>query len=166
MPTPAYLTIKGTSQGLITAGALSRESVGNAWQKGRENQILVQAVGHGISVPGGVQSGRRMHKPFVITKVMDKSTPLLYNAVRDGEALTLCRLDWYRPSHSGGLEHFFTTELTGAVIVDVELVMPHCQNESTAHYTQLESVHIAYQNITWRHEIGGTSGWDMWQGER
>ena len=53
MPTPAYLTLVGKSQGLISAGALGKESVGTAWQMGREDQIMIQALAHGISVPGG-----------------------------------------------------------------------------------------------------------------
>lgn len=51
MPTPAYLTIQGTSQGLITAGALSKESVGNIHQSGHNDKILVQALNHGMYIP-------------------------------------------------------------------------------------------------------------------
>ena len=165
MPTPAYLTIKGNSQGLITAGALGKESLGNAWQQGHEDQILVQALSHGILVPNGAKSGQRMHKPLIITKVLDKSSPLINNALCNGETLSVCEVKWYRPSSSAGLEHFYTMELHGAVIIAVDLIMPHCQTLETAHFTQLETVHFAYQEIRWCHEIAGTSGSDNWDGD-
>ena len=166
MPTPAYLKIMGTSQGLITSGALVRESVVNAWQLGREDEILVQALSHGIAVPGGAQSSQRMHKPLIITKVIDKSSPLINTALCNGERLSLCEVKWYRTSGSATQEHFYTMRLKGAVIIAVDVVMPHCQNMETAHFTQLETVHFAYESITWQHEIAGTSGWDIWQTER
>ncbi|KMM85492.1 type VI secretion system secreted protein Hcp [Pseudomonas taetrolens] len=166
MPTPAYLKIIGVTQGLISSGALARESVGNAWQQGREDEILVQALSHGIVVPGGAQSGQRMHKPLIITKVIDKSSPLINTALCTGEELTLCEVKWYRTSGSATQEHFYTMRLKRAVIIGVDLSMPHCQNMETAHFTQLETVHFAYESITWQHEIAGTSGWDIWQGER
>lgn len=161
MPSPAYMTIHGTQQGLITAGALGKDSVGNAWQLGHEDQILVQAYDHGVVIPGGV-TGRRMHKPLIITKAVDKSSPLLFNAAANGEAIKTCRLDLYRPAGNGVQEHFYTIELKGAVIVAFNVTMPHCQNLSTAHFTQLETVHFAYQTIVCRHEIGKTSGYDEW----
>ncbi|MFJ7882971.1 Hcp family type VI secretion system effector [Pseudomonas sp. NPDC096917] len=166
MPTPAYLTIKGNAQGLISAGALGKESLGNAWQQGREDQILVQALSHGIFVPNGAKAGQRMHKPLIITKVIDKSSPLINTALCNGEELSVCEVKWYRPSGSAGLEHFYTMELRNAVITAVDLIMPHCQTLETAHFTQLETVKFAYQDIVWRHEVAGTSGWDTWEGDR
>ncbi|SIS16074.1 type VI secretion system effector, Hcp1 family, partial [Aquipseudomonas alcaligenes] len=36
MPTPAYLSLEGTKQGLITAGTFTEDSVGNIFQEGHE----------------------------------------------------------------------------------------------------------------------------------
>jgi len=41
---------------------------------------------HGTRRPAG--NGQRMHKPLVITKELDKSSPLLYNALVTNEAIT------------------------------------------------------------------------------
>lgn len=38
MPTPAYLTIEGSKQGLITAGTFTEDSVGNIFQEGHEDR--------------------------------------------------------------------------------------------------------------------------------
>nr|WP_314485297.1 Hcp family type VI secretion system effector [uncultured Pseudomonas sp.] len=165
MPTPAYLTLVGKSQGLISAGALGKESIGTAWQMGREDQIMIQALSHGIAVPGGAKASQRMHKPLIITKVIDKSSPLINIALCNAEMLTTCRVEWYRPAGSAGLEHFYTMELGDAVIVGVDIALPHCQNMDTAQFTQMETVQFAYQTITWRHEVAGTSGYDFWQNE-
>lgn len=163
MPVPAYLTIHGTYQGLISAGALGAESAGAGRQSGFEDQILVQAINHGIVVPGGVKAGRRKHQPFIVTKALDKSSPLLNIALCNAEILS-CRVAFYRPAAEGaGLEHFYSLELKDAIIKGIEFVMPHCQELTTAHFTQLERVHFAYRHITWRHEIGHTMGYDEWQ---
>ncbi|MBA6420966.1 type VI secretion system tube protein TssD, partial [Pseudomonas sp. 5Ae-yellow] len=51
MPTPAYLTIEGTKQGLITAGTFTEDSVGNIFQEGHEDQVLVQGYNHQVIIP-------------------------------------------------------------------------------------------------------------------
>ena len=58
MPTPAYLSLEGTKQGLITAGTFTEDSVGNIFQEGHEDQILVQAFQHQVIIPRDPQSGR------------------------------------------------------------------------------------------------------------
>jgi type VI secretion system secreted protein Hcp len=167
MPTPAYLRIEGVTQGAITDGAFTEESVGNIYQEGHENEILVQAFSHEVTVPTDVQSGQptgqRMHKPLVITKVFDKASPLLYVALCTGERLNKCMLKWYRTSTSGTQEHYFTIELEDAIITQIKSRMPNCQDPSQAHFTHLEDVSFSYRRIKWTHEAGGTSGEDDWR---
>ncbi len=80
MATPAYMSITGTKQGLITAGAFTEDSVGNTYQEGHEDQVMVQGFNHEVIIPRDPQSGQptgqRVHKPVVITKVFDKASPL------------------------------------------------------------------------------------------
>lgn len=70
MPTPAYVTLVGTKQGLITAGTFTEDSVGNIYQEGHEDEALVQAFSHEIIIPRDPQSGQptgqRVHKPLMI----------------------------------------------------------------------------------------------------
>ncbi|WP_269511353.1 type VI secretion system tube protein TssD, partial [Burkholderia sp. IMCC1007] len=49
MPTPAYISIQGKTQGHITQGAFTPDSVGNVYQEGHEDQILVQEIEHLIA---------------------------------------------------------------------------------------------------------------------
>lgn len=165
MPTPAFMTLRGERQGLISAGAYTEASVGNVYQSGREDQIMVQALSHGIFVPKGSGAGRRIHKPLVITKAIDKSTPLINIALCTAEMLSKCRVEWFRTSPQGRQEHFYTMELEDAVIIGAEVLMPHCLDPDSAHLTQLEKVHFGYRRITWKHEISRTMGSDEWSGE-
>lgn len=164
MPTPAFMTIKGSKQGLITAGALSEESVGNAWLPGQKDKVLVQALSHSIALPASTAPGRRMHKPLIITKTIDKASPLLNTALCTNEPLDECRLEIYRTTPEGEQENFYTIILDNATIVAIDLVMPHCQDSANASYTLFERVHFAYKYILWKHETAGTMGLDMWQG--
>ena len=166
MPTPAYLSITGVKQGLITAGTFTQDSVGSIYQEGHEDQILVQAFAHQVIIPRDPQSGQptgqRVHKPLMISKVFDKSSPLLFSALTTGEEVS-CRLEWLRTSSAGTQEHYFTIELEGATIVDIQSRMPNCQDPENAHFTHLEDVHFTYRKIIWTHEVAGTSGSDDWR---
>jgi len=102
-------------------------------------------------------------KPLMITKVFDKSSPLIFNALTSGERLNKCRLEWYRTSSTGTQEHYFTIELEDAVIVDVQSRMPNCQDPNMSHFTHLEDVYFTYRKIVWTHEVSGTSGSDDWR---
>jgi type VI secretion system secreted protein Hcp len=167
MPTPAYLTVEGATQGAITEGAFTEASVGNVYQEGHENEILVQAFDHILQVPTDVQSGQptgqRRHGAMVVTKVFDKSSPLLYTALATGEKLNKCVLKWYRTSVAGTQEHYFTTELEDAIVTSIKAKMDNCQDPAKAHFTHLEEVSFTYRRITWTHEASGTSGADDWR---
>jgi len=167
MPTPAYLTIEGETQGPISQGAFTLESVGNNYQEGHEDEIFIQAFDHQVTLPkdpqSGQPSGQRVHRPFIITKVFDKSSPLLFNSLVQGERLTKCELKWYRPTTAGGSEHYFTIALEDAIITDIQSNMPHCQDPANAPFTHLETVSLSYRKIEWTHEVAGTSASDDWR---
>jgi type VI secretion system secreted protein Hcp len=170
MPTPAYMSVNGETQGLITAGAFTADSVGNIWQEAHQDEVLVEAFEHEVIIPRDVQSGQptgqRVHKPVIITKIFDKSSPLLYSALTSGERLPTVEIKWYRTAVSGTQEHYFTHLLTDAVIVDISAEMPNCQDPGKAHFTHLEKVAMTYRKITWTHEISGTTGEDDWRAPR
>ncbi|MFK5735157.1 Hcp family type VI secretion system effector [Pseudomonas urmiensis] len=167
MPTPAYIKIEGKTQGYITAGAFTSDSVGNVFVEGHEDEILVQEIKHQVSVPTDPQSGQpagqRVHKPFTFTSALNKATPLMYGALASGEMLPTVEINWYRTSVEGKQEHFFTTKLEDATIVDINTVLPHVQNMKNENYTQLIEVSLSYRKITWTHETSGTEGSDDWR---
>jgi len=167
MPIPAYMKVEGVSQGVISEGALSEDSVANLFQEGHDEEFMVQAFEHRIEIPRDAQSGQpsgnRVHLPIKITKIFDKSSPLLYQALVTGESLE-CEISWYRNSlEDQEQEHYFTHLIEGAVVVDIKTIMPNCQDPSQKHFTHMEEVSFSYSTITWTHEIAGTEGHDDWR---
>ena len=98
-----------------------------------------------------------------MTKLFDKSSPLLFNALTKGETLTDVELKWYRTSYAGKPEHYFTMVLEDAVIVDIESGMELEEGLHTSQVAPLERVSFAYRKISWRHETASTSGEDDWR---
>src|SRR4051812_48469125 len=88
----AYLKLKGQKTGEIK---------GSVTQKGREGKIMVIAVSHEIISPrdpaSGLPTGKRMHKPFVITKELDKSSPLLLGVLTTNENISDWELQFWTP---------------------------------------------------------------------
>lgn len=167
MPTPAFIKIVGKTQGNITAGAFTADSVGNVYVEGHEDEILVQEIQHEVSTPTDPQSGQptgqRVHKPLKFTSALNKATPLMYQALATGELLPEVEISWYRTSVEGKQEHFFTTKLEDAVIVNINTVLPHAQDKENENYTQLIEVSLAYRKITWAHDVANTEGSDDWR---
>ena len=155
------------TQGKITAGAFTEDSVGNVYVEGHEDEIMAQAISHIVTVPTDPQSGQpagqRVHKAFKFTCSLNKAVPLMYNALASGEMLPKVEVTWFRTSIDGRQEKFFSTVLEDAVIVDMNLVMPNAQDPSNAPYTQLLEVSLSYRKINWDHTISGTSGSDDWR---
>lgn len=167
MPTPAFISIVGQKQGKITAGAFTADSVGNVYVEGHEDEILVQEIKHEVSTPTDPQSGQptgqRVHKPLTFTSTLNKATPLMYRALVTGEMLPEVKINWYRTSVEGKQEHFFTTKLEDATIVNINTVLPHAQDKENENYTQLIEVSLAYRKITWAHDVANTEGSDDWR---
>jgi len=161
------MSIIGSKQKLITQGAFTAESVGNTYQTDRIDQIMVQAFSHEVTVPRDVQSGqtsgRHLHKPVSVTKMFDRSSPLLMNALTSGEVLTEVSITWYRTSAKGVREHYYTTTLYDAVIVDIKDYMHNCQDPANLHFTHLQDIQFNYSKIVWTHQVSGTTGSDSWR---
>jgi len=168
MNNPLFMSVQGSRQGLITEGAYSKESVGNSYQSGHDKESMIKGYSHNITIPrdplSGQPSGQRVHSPFVVTKVLDKASPLLMNALVSGETMTKVEIKKYRTNYEGKLEHYFTTILEDAVIVDVHSDAKHILSENAlSDVAPLEHVSFSYRKISWRHEIASTSGEDDWR---
>ncbi|MDO7927019.1 Hcp family type VI secretion system effector [Pseudomonas sp. KFB-139] len=166
MAIPAYMTITGTRQGLITENASTSESVGNIYQENHEHEIMVQAMSHVVTVPSDPQSGQptgqRVHKPLCITKVFDRSSPLLHAALSAGETLSKVEIHWYR-INDGIQENYYVTTLEDAIIVEIKDYMHNCQDPASKHFTHLQDVHFTYRKITWTHISAHSLGSDDWR---
>ena len=159
----AFLTLQGNKQGVIK---------GSVIQKGREGTIMVIAANHEILSPmsntgSGAAVGKRVHKPFIITKELDKSSPLLYQAMINNEDLTVWELKFYAasagPGAAGVEKQNYTVKLTNAFITDIRFFLPNTKNPDSAKLNPYEEIEFNYQAIQWTWVDGGITTTDQWQ---
>jgi type VI secretion system secreted protein Hcp len=158
----AYLKLKGQKKGEIK---------GSVTQKGREGKIMVIAAHHEIVSPrdaaSGQATGKRMHHPFVITKEVDKSSPLLYAAMIGNENITEWELQFWRPAvtavgGAGAEKQHYTVKLTNAKIANIAFTMPNNKHPDLAKLAEYEDVTFVYQKIEWTWVDGGIVAADNW----
>ncbi|WP_318258372.1 Hcp family type VI secretion system effector [Geobacter anodireducens] len=130
MAMPAHMTLTGEKQGKID---------GSCELQGRENTIQLYEMKHDIHMPrnphDGLPTGKRVHGPLSIVKMFDKSSPKLYQALCTGEHMKNVQIKWYRINKQGLEEHYFTTTLEDAIVVEMKPYMPMTllpDNEPTA----------------------------------
>ncbi|MBT3067139.1 type VI secretion system tube protein TssD [Rhodoferax sp. U11-2br] len=160
----AYLRLKGQKTGDVK---------GSVTQKGREGKIMVIAVSHSIVSPRDIQSGlptgQRQHKPFVITKESDKSSPLLYNMLVTNENILDWELQFWTPTltataGSGQEVQSHSVKLVNANIASIDFRMPNNKNPDLMRYAEYEEIAFTYQKIVWTWNDGGITASDDWVG--
>lgn len=154
----AYLSLKGQKQGDIK---------GSVTQSGRAGKIMVIAVSHEIISPrdpaSALPTGKRMHKPLVITKELDKSSPLLYNVLVNNENVQTWELQHWTPSGTGQEKQHFTIKLTNANIASISFRMANNKHPDLMKYAEYEEVAFTYQKIEWTWVDGGITAMDDWE---
>ncbi|OZY49813.1 Hcp family type VI secretion system effector [Pseudomonas lundensis] len=160
MANQGYMTIIGKAQGLISAGCSTQESIGNKCQSAHADEIMVLSYNHNMANFGNID--RPTHKPILITKNVDKSSPLLAQALSSREEINGV-IHFYRISSFGLQEKFYTVEIKGGVVVDLTLDMPHAVLQYD--FEPQEHLAIRYRYITWTHHLAGTSGYSSWGDE-
>lgn len=154
----AYLKIEAEKQGQIK---------GSVTQKGREDSIMVIAVSHDIDSPrdaaSGLATGKRRHGPFIVTKELDKSSPLLYSVLVNNENIKSWKLQFWRPSATGAEVQNYTIELVNATIASVKFRMANNKNPELMKYAEYEEVSFTYQKIIWTWNDGGITAEDDWE---
>ena len=159
----AYLTIKGQKHGLVQ---------GSVTQKGREGKIMVMSAHHEVLSPtdhsSGLPTGKHMHKPFVIAKELDKSSPILYDMLVNNENITEWELQCWTASSRGGSgsgteKQHYTVKLTNARINDIGFRMLNNKNPDLVKYAEYEEVAFTYQKIEWIWTDGRITAQDDWE---
>jgi type VI secretion system secreted protein Hcp len=159
----AYLSLTGQKQGLIQ---------GSVTQKGREGKIMIIAVSHEIVSPrdaaSGLPTGKRQHKPLVLTKEIDKSSPLLFNSLVNNENISKFELQFWAPqlraSAGTGTEvQHYTITLENANIASIASRMPNNKHPDLMKFAEYEEVAFTYQKIIWTWNDGGITADDDWE---
>jgi type VI secretion system secreted protein Hcp len=157
----AYLTIVAERQGLIR---------GSVTQKGREDKIAVIYASHEIAMPrdpaSGRVTGKRAHKPFLCTKELDRSSPLLYFALTHNENLPEARIDFWTSTPMGLEKQHYTVRLTDATISGIHFRLPNTRSPRLARRPEYEEVSFVYKKIEWTWTEGNISASDDWETAR
>jgi type VI secretion system secreted protein Hcp len=153
----AYLRVVGTKQGEIK---------GSVTQKGREGRIAVIAMSHEFLSPRdpatGMATGKRMHKPLVVTKEMDRASTGLRSMLIGNEVAKDWELQFFRPAPTGQETQYLTIRLTNAGISSIEMTMPNNKRADLAGLETYEDVEFVYQKIEWTWVDGGLIATDDW----
>ena len=160
-----YLKLKGQRQGEIK---------GSVIQKGREGKIMVIAVSHSIVSPrdaaSGLPTGKRMHKPFVITKEVDMSSPLLYNVLCNNENIPEWELQFWAPQAGidakrgiGSEFQHYTVKLENANVASIDFRMANNKHADLMKFELYEEVAFTYEKIIWTWVDGGKEAQDSWR---
>jgi type VI secretion system secreted protein Hcp len=159
----AYLKLKGQKHGEIK---------GSVTQKGREGKIMVIAANHEVLSPtdqaSGFATGKVQHKPFIITKEVDKSTPILYDMLVNNENITDWELQFWKQAISsrtgvGTETQYYTVKLSNARIIDISFHMLNNKNPDLMKYAEYEEIAFTYAKITWTWNDGGITAEDDWE---
>ena len=82
---------------------------------------IKQAVTSPRDAASGQASGKRMHKPFVITKEIDKASPLLAKIQKTGELLPAVHLIFAGDLNGDGKQDLYKVTLTDVMISGISI---------------------------------------------
>lgn len=127
-----HLNLEGLNQGQIT---------GSSTIPGR-GTIAVNSYKHNIAIPidpaTGLPTGRRVHGSLTISKYIDKSSPLLIQALIQGELMKTFELGFYRILSSGEIEKYYVITLQNAMVLSYSTESPNAETFS-----------FSYDRIIW-----------------
>ncbi len=152
-----YMTIRGATQGTF-------KGQGSGPDKGK---IPGVAFSYGIKTliddVTGVPSGRRQHKPVVITKEWGAATPQIYQATVTNEVLKSVLCEFVNVNATGVEQTAFTIELTNATIVDFDGSVHFGEAGGPVVDTrELERLSFVFQKIAITSVTGDTTTTDDW----
>lgn len=127
---------------------------------------MVIAFNHELQSPRdpqtGQATGKRMHKPFVIIKEIDKSSPLLYTALINNENIIIWVLQCFAARSTGVEVNHYTVKLTNAKISDIRSTMLNNKVPENIKMPLMEEVSFVYEKIEWTWVDGGITAIDDW----
>lgn len=139
-----YLKLISEQQGDISDGCGTTDSVGNRWQQNHVNEIFVLSLLAGVTSTG--KGANLQHLTF--NKQIDKSSPLLVNAINNNERLFL-EFWFYRINRYGQWEKYYYIQLRGASISSIQMRVIKDEIDT-------ETISVGYDYILSKHLISNT----------
>jgi type VI secretion system secreted protein Hcp len=153
-----YITIKGQKQGTFKGNSTAAGYVGKSL--GIKFQYEVTSP---RDLATGQASGKRMHKPFVITKEWDAASPQLLQASATNELIKLVMLEFFRTTPTGQRALHYTIKLTNASISNLKQYVADPVMAAEYDVSEMEEVSFTYQKIEVSHVEGKTTAQDDWE---
>lgn len=149
----AYLYLKGQKSGEVRGGVT---------QKGREGSIAVIAMQQASKMPlaGGMPAGKVNVGQIVVTKEVDKSSPIMRQMLNSNETIAMASIKFWTPqiraaTGVGSEVQHYTINLTNARITGIKTVMQNIRDPQLVRYEIAEEVTIAYDRADWIWMDGG-----------
>lgn len=158
MALESYLILKGARQGLIQ---------GDVKKRGHENEISIIGVSHDIVSPrdpaSGLPTGKRMHKPLIITKELDRSSPMLHQAMSTNEIISEFTLKFFGVREPDPAEkNIYTIKLENASIAAIHFEKSNIRKPENTNLLEFEIVSFVYESIEWTWNEGNILSKDEW----
>lgn len=158
MSSMIYMIMEGKKQGLISQGASTLESIGNKYQSGHEDEIFVCSMSSPLRWDENVHTD-----PISITKLIDRSTPLISLALSEGEKIS-CDIIFYRHSVQSFYEPYFKIKLYGAFVLRQNITMAG-SSSSNDPLSDREVLLLGYNSISHEHLTARTSSTIYWRNQ-
>lgn len=143
---------------------------GDVEVEGRVDMVEVIKFDHNVRIPTdkrtGELTGVRQHRPAKLVKNYDSSSPLLFDALCNGETLQEVILHWYKIDPTGKEVEYFTHTFKGAKISAINSFMYNTKDPSKEQFTHMEEVSLLYEEVTWLYKDGNIEYNDSWTAER
>jgi type VI secretion system secreted protein Hcp len=162
-----YVTIKGRKQGQFKGEGLEAgiEGEGATSKNGRIAGIrFFSETSSPRDAATGQASGRRQHKPILITKEWDAASPQLYKALVENEILDSVLFEFVKTNAQGQEFVYHTIKLTNANVSDIKAYLDLTDTTGDAYDAhELEDVSFTFQKIEIENKEGKTSAADDWR---
>lgn len=123
----------------------------------------LQCWTYGIEIPTSQRSGRatgkRQHRPFTVTKPLDKASPLLMKKCITGEVIRNAKIEYTRTNDDGREESYYTVELTNVRIVSYNI---DCDDDTGA---TIEDITLSFEKIKVTYANSQVEFTDNWEFE-
>jgi type VI secretion system secreted protein Hcp len=147
---------------------------GSARQKHVEGKIVLSGVVHEVTsdieidvatgllaktVTGKTKAGTPKHKPLVVTKDIDMSSPKLHGSMSIGEKFDKVQIDFWRmPPWGGSEERHYSIILAGVTILSIKTIMQNNKRQEYALFPEQEEVAFHFDKINFVWSSGGNNG--------
>jgi len=166
MPNEIFVTIEDAEGNNLTEGASTKESIGSSYKEDHSDKIYVQGFRQKSILPidkrNGQVTGVRRHEYLEITKMIDKSSPLLAELMSQPTDLIL-HVEFYRsPDETSGGEPicYYQVKVAEAKLVNIETISANAMDPANDHYMAMEKLQFSFNAAAWKHSVCGTEAVD------